>query len=69
MRKAKELRGFIRFPFIQPPNIPIFPKRLDVSPEFWILTPVSLLYAPCPMLCDFLQRTTDNGRQTPQGGK
>ena len=40
----------------------MFLKRLGVSPEFWILTPVSLLYAPCPMLYASLQRTTDTTR-------
>jgi hypothetical protein len=30
-------------------SIPTFPQPLGDSPEFWILTSGSLLYAPCSM--------------------
>jgi hypothetical protein len=57
MGKAKKVKGYSRFPLAQYSSIPMFPKRLDVSPEFWILTPGSLPYAPCFSATDDRPRT------------
>lgn len=47
-------------PSFQHSSIPMFPKRLDISPEFRILTPGSLPYALRSMPYAFI--ATDHGR-------